>query len=476
MTQDLDRDINLLEQIHVALGSASKLEDFYVILASMLVDPNSFGFSRAFLLRYDERSRSYNGRIALGASSAAEHEQFLRDLAEETRILQQQILAIQSESPEPRAIQSLYNLRFHSLWIHLVQGVEEGTGLNAAFKNVHLRGDLLGEQHLLHQAAQSNRARLVKPEEVSVEGLEDYLVGPAICGRLVTKRGLHGVLIADNFFGDTPLDDEFLVHFQWLLNQASVTLDNVELVEDLTATTQRLQDVDRLKSSFLSIVSHELRTPLTSIVGFSQLLAEERVGPLTDTQRDLLRRVSGHAGHLQSMVNDLLEIAEVEAGGMLDLSVEPVDPLACFWNIQPKIEARRGAKNVRIVPLVTGSTPNVLANSSALERILYHLLDNAVKFTEEGTVTVEFRSEPGELQIVVADEGIGIPPDNLRKIFDYFYQVDFRLERSYGGMGIGLTVVKLLLDATGGRIAVESQPGQGSRFTLTYPVEIAGRD
>lgn len=465
------QELTLLEQVHVALGLASKLEEFYLIVASMLVDPNTFGFSRAFFLRYDERTRTFSGRLALGAGSREEHERFRNELLEEARRLKEQVEVVQRESPEALALQPIYNLRYHSLWIQLLQGREEGTGLNDGFQRLLLRRDRLSQRHLLEKVANASGAVLLDDKTTERGGLEPYVQLPAVAGRLFTRRGLHSILIADRLYEDQRLGEETLYHFQWLLNHASVALENVELVEQLQATTQRLQEVDRLKTTFLSIVSHELRTPLTSIIGFVHLLAQEKAGPVTQWQRDLLRRISQHSAHLQSMVNDILEIAEVEAGGMINVHLEAVDPLAALLTTIPKIEARRGAKKVAVEPVMGQAIPMVLADASALERIYYHLLDNAVKFTPgEGKVLVEFHQEQEQLDIAIVDTGIGISQENLKLIFNHFYQVDSRLERNYGGMGIGLTVVKLLLAAIGGKIRVESTPGHGSRFVLTFPV------
>ncbi|MBX7247089.1 MAG: HAMP domain-containing histidine kinase [Candidatus Sumerlaeaceae bacterium] len=470
MADNFTEEISLLEQVHVALGSASRLEDFYLILGSVLVDPNTFGFSRAFVLRYDERTRCFLGKVALGSTSREQYEQLREDLLAEARLLKDQEEAITRETGEPMALQHLYDLRFHSLWIQLLQGQEEGTDLNTAFQEVSLRRDKLLPGHLLESAASSAQARQFENSEAVLEGLDKFVHLPALAGRLVSKRGLHGVLIADRIFEDRPLDGQDLYHFQWLINHASVSLENVLLVSELTETTNRMREVDRLKTNFLSIVSHELRTPLTSIVGFVHLLAEEKVGKITPSQKDLLKRVSQHSTHLQNMVNDLLELAEVESGGMVNVELVPVDPLEALYAVMPKIEARRGAKNVAIEPSIMSTVPKILADQSALERIYFHLLDNAVKFTnEKGTVGIEFNRANGELDISIVDQGIGIPQENLQRIFDNFYQVDYRLDRAYGGMGIGLTVVSLLLRALNGKINVESTVGIGSRFTVTFP-------
>jgi signal transduction histidine kinase len=465
------RELNLLEQVHAALGSASKLDDFYVIVCSMLVDPNTFGFSRAFFLRWDERTRSYSGRIALGAMTREEHVAFQKGLFEETSRLKEQIDEIQQDTRDPVAVQQLLNLRYHSLWITLIQGREEGTAMNAGFQEIVLKRDQLSPEHLLERATVSQHPRLYGPDTVVCDGIAKYIQLPVIAGRLITKRGLNGIILADRMYEEESISDEALYYFHWLINHACVTLDNVELVEELTTTTQRLQEVDRLKTSFLSIVSHELRTPLTSIIGFSDLVAHEKVGPLSASQRDLLQRVWQHANHLQNMVNDLLEIAEVESGGMLNVNLGPVDPLAALVNTIPRIEARRAIKNIPIEPVIRDRVPLIRADQNLLERIYFHLLDNAVKFIPaKGRVTVEFVQQYDLLDIAIRDTGIGISQEHLKRIFDYFYQVDFRLERAFGGMGIGLTVVKLLLGAIGGQIRVESTPDVGSCFTLTFPV------
>lgn len=471
------QELHLLDQVHTALGSASRLDDFYVIACSLLVDPNTFAFSRALFLRYDERNRTFGGKLAVGGESREEHEEFRRSLSGEEARLQEQMDAAQKSSPEPIAIQPLYDLRFHGLWIHLLQENEEGTNLNSRFHAIQLRRDNLPQNHLLEQASEQSSAKLYSEETADISGLESFVHLPLIAGRLMTKRGIHGILIADRAFETAPLNADSLLHFQWLLNHASVMLDNVELVSELRATTERLQEVDRMKTNFLSIVSHELRTPLTSIIGFVHLLSEGRVGETTQAQTDLLKRVAQHAAHLQHMVNDLLEIAEVEAGGIINATVQPVDPLAAVLRVIPKIEARRGNKQVSVEPIIEGPVPLLLGDPNALERILFHLVDNAVKFIpKNGRVWIEFKPHEHDLHVTVADTGIGIPKENLQRIFDHFYQVDFRLERAYGGMGIGLSVVKMLLDATGGRIQVESSEGIGSRFTVSYPLAKAANE
>lgn len=466
-------ELQILEQVHLALASAHNLDDFYAVAAGLLVAPDLFGLSRAFFIRYDEKTRQFHGRMALGARTLKEHERFRHDQLREETILQQQIAAAEKESPEPAAIQQLYDLRFHALWVQLMQGREEGTGLNSAFQQFSADAHALPDDHLLTRIAHSPHARVYESSEVSTAGLEKFLKLPVLGGRLKTRSGFHGIVLADNAFEDSDLHN-LLVRFQWFVNHASVSLDNVELLEESTQVANRLRELDRLKTNFLNIVSHELRTPLTSIVGFVHLLKDGRTGPVTDPQLEMLHRIANHSQHLQNMVNDILEIAEVEAGGIVNVSAEPVDPLAALWNVIPKVEARRSTRDVIIRPLVDGAVPDVITDPVALERIYYHLMDNAIKFIpHSGEVSISFHTCGDRLNITIADTGIGMKPENLKRIFDHFYQVDYRLERAYGGMGIGLTVVKLLLDATGGNLHIESTPGEGSKFTVSFPLASA---
>ncbi len=471
-SQRLSQELTVQEQVHVALGSASTFEDFYAILCCLLVDPNTFDFSRAFLLRYDDVQRTFIGKIAVGAATRRDHLRLRREIAEEARRLEEQIEYVKTASPEPRTVQPLYDLRFHSLWIHFLQERDSSTSLSDAFRLVRLPESDLPANHVVRMISNLQRAKVFTSDDnLQLGGLEEFIRPPFAGGRIMTKRGLHALLIADRSFQRNALNERALYHFQWLLNHASVTLDNVVLLEELRETTARLQEVDRIKSNFLSIISHELRTPLTSIVGFVQILQEEKAGALSNFQRDLLRRVAYHAANLQSMVNDLIEIAHVEAGGMINVQLQAVDPLSILLKTIPKIENRRGSKRVAIEPVVTSEVPLVRSDPTALERIYFHLLDNAVKFIpDQGNVRIYFIQREDWLDIVIEDTGIGISPENLRRIFEHFYQVDSRLERAYGGMGIGLTVVKLLLEATGGQIRAESTPNVGSRFTVSYPI------
>lgn len=444
--------MRLIEDVSHAFGVAHKLADFYATTATLLVSPQHFGYSRAFLLTYDHKTGQYHGRLALGAQSEKDHQRF-RDQQGKGNV-----------SGPPHTGMLLDTAM-------LLQRDAIGFHLNEQFQHLHLPADQLPADHLVTLIAQSARARLYQPSDALMAGISHIFELPLIAGTLHTRQGLHTLVIADRLYEDEPLNPQALIPFQWLMNHAQIALQNVELVEELTRTTEQMQEVDRIKNNFLNIVSHELRTPLTSIIGFTHLLKDGQAGPVTEPQRDLLERVSNHSLHLQNMVNDILEIAEVGSGGIVNVTLQKVDPLDTLWQVIPRVDSRKSTREVTIEPVVDGPIPNIQADPVALERIYYHLLDNAIKFIPHaGSVKVHFAHDATHMRITVADDGIGISPDKVKRIFDHFYQVDYRLERVYGGMGIGLTIVKLLLDATGGTLHIQSTPNEGSEFTVCYPL------
>ena len=171
------------------------------------------------------------------------------------------------------------------------------------------------------------------------------------------------------------------------------------------------------------------------------------------------------------MVNDIIEVAEIQAHGVEDIIVQAVDPLPVLMSSINLVKQRKDEKNVSIEPEIEASIPKIISEEHCLERIFYHILDNAVKFSNEnGIIRISFTEEAGEMRIAFQDEGIGMYPEQLKKIFDEFYQADSRLNRSFEGMGLGLTITRLLLTATGGKIFAESAPKEGSTFVVVFPI------
>jgi signal transduction histidine kinase len=242
-----------------------------------------------------------------------------------------------------------------------------------------------------------------------------------------------------------------------------------ELEDKVAAATERLRDLDRAKSEFLSVVSHELRTPLTALQGFSELLLTRDVP--TAQARRFLTHLHHEAERLGRIVSELLDLSRIEAGRPEALRYDDVD-LDELVERNVELFAAAHARH-RFEWIASHGRSSVRADRDALDRILKNLLSNAVKYSPHGgpvrvTVTPA-DDEPGTIELSVADEGVGIPREAWTRIFDKYVRVPNAETASARGLGLGLSLVKALVEAHGGRVDVESAPGRGSRFSVRLP-------
>jgi len=250
--------------------------------------------------------------------------------------------------------------------------------------------------------------------------------------------------------------------------EAQVRLLEKGYLQELEARKEEAERLNRLKSEFLASISHELRTPLHTIIGFSELLAEESEGPLNEEQRRFLGHIHRDSGHLLALINDVLDFSRIEAGG-LDLHPEELHLGEVISEAANAIRPSADAKSISMLTDADGQI-RVLADRLRLRQVLYNLLSNAVKFTPgSGTISVNATSVPNEksARITVSDTGVGIADDERAQVFDKFYQVGLTTEGVREGTGLGLAICKQLVEMHGGRIWVESKLGQGSQFHFT---------
>jgi two-component system cell cycle sensor histidine kinase PleC len=227
------------------------------------------------------------------------------------------------------------------------------------------------------------------------------------------------------------------------------------------------------KTAFLANMSHELRTPLNAILGFSEIIAQECFGPVGNARyRDYAGDIHSSGAHLLSLINDLLDIAKIEAGKM-DISPNPLEAGRVFDIALKLIGSKAREKGQSLAIAVEASAPPLYADERALKQILINLVSNAVKFTPEGghIEVVGGLARDGGFQIMVKDNGPGIPRDKLDKIFMPFSQVDNRYDRQAGGTGLGLALVRGLAELHGGRAWLESEFGKGCSVFVNLPVK-----
>jgi signal transduction histidine kinase len=236
------------------------------------------------------------------------------------------------------------------------------------------------------------------------------------------------------------------------------------------AARSEAESANGAKSDFLAVMSHELRTPLAAIMGYQELLADGITGPITEQQAQQLGRIKASARHLLSLIDEILTFTRLDAGretvvldtfdveGAINQAAEIAEPLVTAKKLELK--------------LIPPPTPVLIeSDPTKVRQILVNLLSNAVKFTDAGTVTLEGRALKNEVQFLVSDTGIGIQPENLNRIFDPFWQVEQKATRRATGTGLGLTVCRRLANLMGGDVAVTSEQGQGTTFTVTLPMK-----
>jgi PAS domain S-box-containing protein len=237
--------------------------------------------------------------------------------------------------------------------------------------------------------------------------------------------------------------------------------------QELEAAVTRLQELDHLKSEFMQNVSHELRTPLSLIWGYSDLLVSGELGELSAEQRGPVESIVRQSQTLIALVQDITIILSTE--GRI-LKREPVSLAELVRATASDFDLLTEQAGLTVRLEIAPDLPPVSGGPIYLRRVVDNLLDNAIKFTPAGgTVTVRLQRQDDRAILQVADNGIGIPPDEQKHIFERFYQVDGTAHRRYGGAGIGLALVKEIVEAYDGTVGVESRPGEGSTFTITLP-------
>ncbi len=238
----------------------------------------------------------------------------------------------------------------------------------------------------------------------------------------------------------------------------------------LARSMRREHELDGLRDGFLRAVSHELRTPLTSIIGFMDLIMRGSAGPITSKQAELLKITLTEAHKLKSLFDDLLDVTRITAG-QITPTFSPVYIAELAQNIVETLQANAIRKGLTLSVQHPPQSLVIEADAALTRRILHNLTENAIKFTESGSVTFAFESLESMILVKVVDTGIGLKPNQLDIVFDTFRQIDYSSTRQYEGLGLGLSIVKLLAELQGGRVWVESEFGHGATFVVALPVK-----
>lgn len=299
-----------------------------------------------------------------------------------------------------------------------------------------------------------------------------------ISGKVLNERGEMTAIVSIVHDLTKSAENERLASELRKLNESledrirEATLELEERNRQLEWQRQELERAYRLKSQFLASMSHELRTPINALLGYTSLMRDHIYGALNQRQDEALSRMYAASQHLLELVNDILDLAKIEAGKM-PVSIDRVDVRMIIREVSQTIEPMVRRKNLDYIVELDPELPIIHTDMTKVKQVVLNLLSNAVKFTHEGSVSVSTWpvTDGDGVMIEVSDTGIGIREEDLPNIFEDFRQADQSSTREYGGTGLGLSISKKLLNLLGGSIRVESRWGEGSTFTVWLPSE-----
>jgi GAF domain-containing protein/anti-sigma regulatory factor (Ser/Thr protein kinase) len=470
-----------------------------VLYVPMLREDASIGLivvSRGELKPFSDKEIVLITTFADQAVIAIENVRLFRELQARTRELARSVEELKALGEVGQAVSSTLDLE-----TVLTTIVMRAVQLSASDGGVVFEYDEGGEEFVQRVATETGAAlaearrttRIRKGEGVlgrtaiTLEAVQvpDITVSGAYTGRLretLIQSGVRAILavpmvregrligclgVTRNRPGEFPIETIELL--RTFATQSALAIQNARLFYEIADKSRQLEAASHHKSEFLANMSHELRTPLNAILGFSEVLAERMFGEVNEKQAEYLQDILSSGRHLLSLINDILDLAKVEAG-RLELELGQFHLPTALDNALTLVRERATRHGITLTQHVEPGIGDIIADERKVKQILLNLLSNAVKFTPEGgRVTLTAAVADGAVTIAVSDTGVGIAPEDQAAIFEEFRQVGRDDTRTQEGTGLGLTLAKKFVELHEGRIWVESQVGQGSTFTFTLP-------
>jgi signal transduction histidine kinase len=329
----------------------------------------------------------------------------------------------------------------------------------------------ISEFALLDADARRERMTLVQPNTSAELPVE------VVSGKVKNERGEPIAIVSVLHDLTRQVENERLYEALKQLNSEleerirAATADLAEQNARLQWQSQEVERANKLKSEFLASMSHELRTPINALIGYSALLLDGVLGDVNPKQQDALGRGRAAAEHLLALINDILDLAKIEAGKM-PLHLEEVPLRDVTLEVTQQIEPLVRKKMLEFVFDVSPECPPIYTDRTKVKQVLLNLLSNAVKFTNRGRIAVVATCSANGVRIDVVDTGIGIKQSDLQAIWEDFRQVDQSRTREFGGTGLGLSITRKLLERLGGSATVQSRYGEGSTFSIYLPLRV----
>ncbi|MEW6170053.1 MAG: ATP-binding protein [Candidatus Omnitrophota bacterium] len=325
----------------------------------------------------------------------------------------------------------------------------------------------------------------------------DSLIGPIlnlfninsflIVGITSKEKGVCGFIMVANTSSNMTVNEGDQELITILASQISQALENAHLFEqtwrnqqelekkveertqELSLALEQIKEVSKRKTSFISAVSHELRTPLTSIKGYASILLTEKLGTIPEAIKERLERINRHSDELTALVNDLLDLSRIESG-RVQMNLETINLKDIADSSCELLSHQAKERGIDLRNLIGKNLSAVYVDRSQISRVFINLIGNALKFTpKQGKITLEAKEISNNIEVNIADTGIGISEHDAKLIFDEFYRVDNSINETVKGTGLGLALVKSIIEAHKGKIWVKSKVGSGSTFSFSLP-------
>jgi len=341
--------------------------------------------------------------------------------------------------------------------------------------------ELIRTENTISSITQSIDAEL-KDKIIRIFNIFSFIISP-----ILPKEGNKGLFFIGTQNQDTIISegDEELITI--LANQLGQAIENARLFEntwqahqelekkveertrELTKALEEVKMVSKRKTDFVSSVTHELRTPLTSIKGYASILLSEKLGALPEQLKQRLEKINRHSDELAEFVNDLLDISRLESGRVI-MKLEPLGIKPIIAEVQDLLTEALKDKQIELSVNVPENESAIFVDRAQIKRVFINLINNAIKFTPAGgKISVICQKLNNEVQVDISDTGCGIPEYDLEKIFEEFYRVDNPINQQLKGTGLGLALVKNIIEAHKGKVWVKSKLGNGSTFSFTLP-------
>jgi signal transduction histidine kinase len=326
-------------------------------------------------------------------------------------------------------------------------------------------GRALVEGHVIHIPDVLNDPDFNWPEAQQLGGFRTMLGVPML------REGVPVGVLTLTRSEVRPFTDKQIELVATFADQAAIAIENVRLFDEIQEKSHQLEEASQHKSRFLANMSHELRTPLNAILGYTELIQDSVYGEPPEKMAAVLERISRNGKHLLGLINDVLDLSKIEAGQLVlalaDYSIKDV-----VHGVYGAVETLAASKKLAFKVEMAANLPTGRGDERRLTQVLLNLVGNAIKFTDQGAITIKASAADGAYNVAVQDTGPGISKADQEKLFQEFQQADNSITKSKGGTGLGLAISKRIIEMHGGRIWVESQPGQGSTFSLTLPIKV----